>query len=315
MAKKGLGKGLGSLLPAAESSRPVDIFFEPNDSFGKLIQQAGGYLQNIPLELIQPNPKQPRKSFNEAELNELANSIKLVGVLEPIRVRQMTASGQTFYQLIMGERRTRATELAGLTEIPAIVQFTDEDDLLRLALFENIHRADLSPLEEAAAYQQLMNDFGYTQNELATQVAKARSTITNTLRILKLPPSVLTKIDKGTITKGHANALGSLSDKAKIEEIASRIEQENLTVRDLEEIIYSPTEVSLTKSAPTRKTPRNELLANFERNLENYFNTSVEIRAGQRKPYRGNISIRFASEQDLQRIINLIEPGLTFIDE
>jgi ParB family chromosome partitioning protein len=315
MTKKGLGKGLGSLLPEAKSSRPVDVFFEPKDSFEKMIQKTGGYLQNVPLSQIRPNPKQPRKSFSDSELQELANSIKLVGVLEPIRVRQKTESGQTFYELIMGERRTRAAELAGLTEIPAIVQFTEEDDLLRLALFENIHRVDLSPLEEAAAYQQLMNDFGYTQNELAAQVAKARSTISNTLRILKLPPSVLAKLENGTISKGHANALGSLSDDVAIEQIANRIEKENLSVRDVEQIVYSPTVVSLDKPPQPRKGQLSELLSNFERNLENYFNTPVEIRSAQRKPVRGSISIRFASEEDLQRIINLISPELSFIDD
>jgi ParB family chromosome partitioning protein len=315
MAKKGLGKGLGSLLPEAKESRPVDVFFEPKDSFEKMVQKTGGYLQNIPVDQIRPNPKQPRKTFNQSELQELADSIKMVGVLEPIRVRQKIDTGETFFELIMGERRTRASELAGLSEIPAIVQFTEEDDLLRLALFENIHRADLNPLEEAAAYQQLMNDFGYTQNELASQVAKARSTISNTLRILKLPPSVLAKLEKGTITKGHANALGSLSDDAFVEEIAERIEKENLSVRDVEQIVYSPTIVSLVKTPKPKNQQLSELMANFERTLSDFFNTRVEIRSFDGQKARGTVSIHFASEEDLQRIINLISSQLNFFDE
>jgi ParB family chromosome partitioning protein len=314
--KKGLGKGLGALIPEVSDSSPVDVFFNPQSNLEKLTQESGGYFQEIPINEIRPNPKQPRRSFDEDQLLELAESIKLVGVLEPIRVQQKTDAGQIYFELIMGERRKRASELAGMETIPAIIQFTENDELLRHALFENIHRVNLSPLEEAAAYQQMMNDFGYTQTELAKQVAKGRSTITNILRILKLPAKVQAQLESGEISKGHANAILSLDDPKDMENLANQIVRDHLSVREAEQIAYAPTVVTLDKNLIEKEDQRSALIDEYELSLEEYFNTRVLIKLGGNRKDHGTLRIDFGSMEDLDRIIELINPDLSdFTDE
>jgi ParB family chromosome partitioning protein len=306
---------LGALIPEAPHSRPVDVFFNPQSNLDKLTQESGAYFQEIPVNEIRPNPKQPRRNFDEDQLLELAETIKLVGVLQPIRVQQKTDEGQIYYELIAGERRKRASELAGKETIPAIIQFTENDELLRHALFENIHRVDLSPLEEAAAYQQMMNDFGYTQIELAKQVAKGRSTITNILRILKLPAQVQAKLESGELSKGHANAILALEDPKDMENLANQIVRDHLSVREAEQIAYAPTVVSLEKNVREKDDKKSALIDEYEMNLEEYFSTRVKIKLGGQLKDHGTLRIDFGSLEDLERIIELISSNLSVMVE
>jgi len=287
--KGGLGRGLDALIPT--SVMPTEIK-----------TQSGVVTANrdeIDVNNISANPKQPRTVFDEDQLTELALSIKEVGLLQPPVVRSI---GNGKYQLIMGERRFRAAKLAGLKSIPVIVRQTSDDQLLREALIENIHRSQLNPLEEGAAYQQLLNDFSYTHDELAVKLSKSRPAITNTMRLLNLPPSVQRKVAAGIISAGHARALLSLTDEKEIENLANRIVAEGLTVRAVEEIVA--TGAAKVKGGSVRSgkiiAPK---LKEISDQLSDYLDTRVNVELGKQK---GKIVIEFATIEDLERISKVI---------
>jgi ParB family chromosome partitioning protein len=283
--KGGLGRGLDALIP--NSVIPAEI----TTPSGVVVADRN----EIEINLISPNPKQPRTVFDEDQLNELAASIKEVGLLQPPVVRSI---GNGKYQLIMGERRYRAAKLAGLKLIPVIIRQTPDDQLLREALVENIHRSQLNPLEEGAAYQQLLNDFGYTHDELADRLGKSRPAITNTMRLLNLPISVQRRVAAGVLTAGHARALLSLSDEKEIEALANRIVAEGLTVRAVEEIVA--TGGAKIKGGSIK---RGKLLAprlkEIGAQLSDALDTRVSVELGKKK---GKIVIEFATVEDLERI-------------
>jgi ParB family chromosome partitioning protein len=283
--KGGLGRGLDALIP--NSIIPAEI----TTPSGVVVADRN----EIEINLISPNPKQPRTVFDEDQLNELAASIKEVGLLQPPVVRSI---GNGKYQLIMGERRYRAAKLAGLKSIPVIIRQTPDDQLLREALVENIHRSQLNPLEEGAAYQQLLNDFGYTHDELADRLGKSRPAITNTMRLLNLPISVQRRVAAGVLTAGHARALLSLSDEKEIEALANRIVAEGLTVRAVEEIVA--TGGAKIKGGSIK---RGKLLAprlkEIGAQLSDALDTRVSVELGKKK---GKIVIEFATVEDLERI-------------
>lgn len=282
----------------------------------QLVPVPGASFAEIPIDQIVPNTKQPREVFNEEDLTELSASIKEVGVLQPVVVRTIPATGRSTklkefiaekpgarYELIMGERRLRASELAGETTIPAIIRETEDGDLLRDALLENLHRSQLNPLEEASAYQQLMADFGATQDELAKRIARSRPQIANTLRLLKLPPSVQKKVAAQVISAGHARALLALSTPEEMERLADRIVQEGLSVRTTEEIVR----LGKIKAAAPPRSRRQQSLSPLGESvvsaLSDAYDTRVSITEGRRK---GKIVIEFAGADDLQRIADLI---------
>ena len=283
--KGGLGRGLDALIPT--SVMPAEI----KTQAGVLTASR----DEIDVNNISANPKQPRTVFDEDLLTELALSIKEVGLLQPPVVRSI---GNGKYQLIMGERRFRAAKLAGLKSIPVIIRQTSDDQLLREALIENIHRSQLNPLEEGAAYQQLLNDFSYTHDELATKLSKSRPAITNTMRLLNLPPAVQRKVAAGVISAGHARALLSLTDEKEIENLANRIVAEGLTVRAVEEIVA--TGGAKVKSGGIRSgkivAPK---LKQISEALSDRLDTRVNIELGKKK---GKIVIEFATIEDLERI-------------
>ena len=287
--KGGLGRGLDALIPT--SVMPTEIK-----------TQSGVLTANrdeIDVNNISANPKQPRTVFDEDQLTELALSIKEVGLLQPPVVRSI---GNGKYQLIMGERRFRAAKLAGLKSIPVIIRQTSDDQLLREALIENIHRSQLNPLEEGAAYQQLLNDFSYTHDELAVKLSKSRPAITNTMRLLNLPPSVQRKVAAGVISAGHARALLSLTDEKEIENLANRIVAEGLTVRAVEEIVA--TGAAKVKGGSVRSgkiiAPK---LKEISDQLSDHLDTRVNVELGKQK---GKIVIEFATIEDLERISKVI---------
>jgi ParB family chromosome partitioning protein len=287
--KGGLGRGLDALIPT--SVMPTEIK-----------TQSGVLTANrdeIDVNNISANPKQPRTVFDEDQLTELALSIKEVGLLQPPVVRSI---GNGKYQLIMGERRFRAAKLAGLKSIPVIIRQTSDDQLLREALIENIHRSQLNPLEEGAAYQQLLNDFSYTHDELAVKLSKSRPAITNTMRLLNLPPSVQRKVAAGVISAGHARALLSLTDEKEIENLANRIVAEGLTVRAVEEIVA--TGAAKVKGGSVRSgkiiAPK---LKEISDKLSDHLDTRVNVELGKQK---GKIVIEFATIEDLERISKVI---------
>jgi ParB family chromosome partitioning protein len=261
----------------------------------------------VPLDGIVPNPRQPRAAFDEDSLQELADSIKEVGLLQPVVVRRAAAGPDGGYELVMGERRWRASRLAGLTEIPAIVRQTDESDMLRDALLENLHRTQLNPLEEAAAYRQLLDDFGCTQEELSARIARSRPQISNTLRLLRLPPLVQRRVAAGVLSAGHARALLGLEDPAAMERLAQRIIAEGLSVRTAEELValgeVPPAEQP--KRAVVRPGGRRDALDALQDRLADKLDTKVTVTLGKAK---GRIAIEFASLADLNRIVGLIDP-------
>ena len=283
--KGGLGRGLDALIPTSimptEIKTPSGVVTANRDE--------------IDLNNISANPKQPRTAFDEDQLTELALSIKEVGLLQPPVVRSI---GNGKYQLIMGERRFRAAKLAGLKSIPVIIRQTADDQLLREALIENIHRSQLNPLEEGAAYQQLLNDFSYTHDELAAKLSKSRPAITNTMRLLNLPPSVQRKVAAGVISAGHARALLSLTDEKEIENLANRIVAEGLTVRAVEEIVSTGGAKVKAGSIRSGKiiAPK---LKEVSDQLSDHLDTRVGVELGKQK---GKIVIEFATIEDLERI-------------
>lgn len=268
----------------------------------------GATFAEISVMDIHPNRKQPRQDFDEDELAELAFSVKELGVLQPIVVRPSHEKGEQKYELVMGERRWRAVQEAGLAVIPAIIRDTADDDLLRDALLENLHRAQLNPLEEAAAYQQLMEEFGATQEQLSERIGRSRPQISNTLRLLRLPALVQRRVAAGVLSSGHARALLALTDPAEMERVAQRIVAEGLSVRATEELVALSD--GLKRHATKRKTPvtrHDDRLGYIADAFSDKLDTIVKIQLGARK---GKMTIEFASVEDLNRIIDVLDPKL-----
>jgi ParB family chromosome partitioning protein len=280
----GLGTNLDSLIPTSLTVGTTEV-----------AQQ-----NEVPISAISPNPRQPRTHFDEEALNELIASIKEIGILQPPVVRKVSEGR---YELIMGERRFRAAKAAGLTTIPVIIRQTPDNELLREALIENIHRSQLNPLEEAAAYAGLLDDFGCTHDELATKLGRSRPLISNMLRLLNLPASVQRKVAAGVISAGHARALLGLSDEKEIEKLAHRIVAEGLSVRATEEIVATTNPIKKSGKAKSAVGISGTALASAEL-LSDYLDTRVSIEQGKGK---GKITIEFAGSEDLQRIVELIE--------
>ncbi|MEI7549574.1 MAG: ParB/RepB/Spo0J family partition protein [Actinomycetes bacterium] len=314
--KGGLGRGLGALIPHSSPSKPVEnsslkesksqvneVSTTPARPVDNSQSSLEGLLRlaTVSIKSISANPRQPRQIFEPEALAELAASIKEVGLLQPPVVRAL-AHGK--YELIMGERRLRASKEAGLSEITVIVKESEDDDLLRDALLENLHRAQLNPLEEAAAYEQLLKDFGCTQEELATRIGRSRPQISNTLRLLKLPPSVAKRVAAGVLSAGHARALLSLSSSEEIERLASKIVAEGLSVRAVEEIVAMGGLEDEKKTRTKHARPTSPRLAEISSRLSDQLDTRVKIELGRSK---GKISIEFASVDDLERILGVIE--------
>ncbi|MEX5256527.1 ParB/RepB/Spo0J family partition protein [Kocuria sp. CPCC 205281] len=294
--------------PPAASRAEGDVSRETDADREELAAVPGATFAEIPVTSIHPNRKQPRQVFDEEELAELAYSIGELGVLQPIVVRPTRENGEQSYELVMGERRWRATQRAGLPTIPAIVRETADDDLLRDALLENLHRSQLNPLEEAAAYQQLLEEFGTTQEELSRRIGRSRPQISNTIRLLRLPPLVQRRVAAGVLSSGHARALLSLADPAEMERLAQRVVAEGLSVRATEEAVQL-TEAGerkpQRKSAPAGRNK--ERLDYIAEAFSDRLDTSVRIALGARK---GRMTIEFASVEDLNRIIEVLDPGM-----
>ncbi|MEN2738636.1 ParB/RepB/Spo0J family partition protein [Microbacterium sp. X-17] len=296
MAKRtGLGRGIGALIPTTEATqtRPVDVFFPESPSETDLVEVPGARLVQLDPHTIVPNPRQPRSIFDADELTELVHSVREFGVLQPVVVRQLSDGT---HELIMGERRTRAAREAGLATIPAIVRDTADEDLLRDALLENLHRSQLNPLEEASAYQQLLEDFGITQEQLATRIGRSRPQISNTIRLLRLPVPVQQRVAAGVLSAGHARALLSLDDIEEMQRLADKIVNEELSVRQAEAAV---------KAAPTRRVApkagvRRGHLDEIAQRLGDRLNTRVRVSLSAKK---GQISIDFATIDDLNRIL------------
>ncbi|MER6121190.1 ParB/RepB/Spo0J family partition protein [Streptomyces sp. NPDC001795] len=343
--RRGLGRGLGALIPAAPTGEkaappaamggpsatpaavpvlttdrgvaaakvttlpPVSHETEEPSMNGTAETPAspiGAHFAELPLDSITPNPRQPREVFDEDALAELVTSIKEVGLLQPIVVRQV---GPARYELIMGERRWRASREAGLEAIPAIVRATDDEKLLLDALLENLHRAQLNPLEEAAAYDQLLKDFNCTHDQLADRIGRSRPQVSNTLRLLKLSPAVQRRVAAGVLSAGHARALLSVEDSEEQDRLAHRIVAEGLSVRAVEEIVTLMG--SRPQSAPRSKGPRagarvSPALSDLATRLSDRFETRVKVDLGQKK---GKITVEFASMDDLERILSTLAPG------
>jgi len=282
----GLGRGLGALIPAG-----VDI--------------SPGGLAELPISAIRPNPQQPREHFDEEALAALAESIREVGVLQPVLVRESDDG----YELIAGERRWRAARRVGLQTIPAIARVADDASMLQQAIVENVQREQLNPLEEAAAYQQLIEDFSFTHDEVATRVGKSRTTITNTLRLLQLPPSIQRHLKDGTLRMGHARALLGTPDRAFQEQLARRAANEDLSVREVEEAIRRREETQADRAA-AKATPSSRLrppgLLELEELLGDYLETRVRITMG---PRHGRVQVDFANLEDLERIYRAMTQG------
>ncbi|MFD9358194.1 ParB/RepB/Spo0J family partition protein [Streptomyces sp. NPDC060031] len=347
--RRGLGRGLGALIPAApqektpsvigsgstspsavpvlpsergvaaaklaalaqadvsrETSVPVVAVDEPEPVGPEANVVAGATFAELAMDAITPNPRQPREVFDEDALAELVTSIQEVGLLQPVVVRQ---SGPGRYELIMGERRWRACREAGLDRIPAIIRATDDEKLLLDALLENLHRAQLNPLEEAAAYDQLLQDFNCTHDQLADRIGRSRPQVSNTLRLLKLSPPVQRRVAAGVISAGHARALLSVEDSEEQDRLAHRIVAEGLSVRAVEEIV---TLMASEPSSPVKpKGPRagarvSPALSELATRLSDRFETRVKVDLGQK---RGKITVEFASMEDLERILGTLAPG------
>jgi ParB family chromosome partitioning protein len=311
--RRGLGRGLGALIPESplladgDAARGADQSAGPAsagsaDSPAAPVEVFGAHYKEISVSAITPNPRQPRRTFDEDTLEELAESIRQVGLLQPVVVR---AAGPGRYELIMGERRWRASERAGLTEIGAIVKQTQDNDLLRDALIENLHRQQLDPLEEAAAYQQLLDDFGATHEELARKVGRSRPHISNTLRLLNLPPAVQKRVAAGVLSAGHARALLGLDDPAAQERLAVRIVAEGLSVRNVEEIVSLGGDGAPRKRAPAGRQPVAPGLRRLADRLSDLFETRVKVEMNRHK---GKIIVEFATPDDLERIVKAMSP-------
>ena len=294
----GLGKGLGALIPTAPTD---DMAAEPAP--GAPLPVEGARFDELPIDAIEPNPRQPREDFDAEALAELVTSIREVGVLQPVVVRD---AGGGRYQLVMGERRWRASREAGLDVLPAIIRETPDDALLRDALLENLHRQQLNPLEEAAAYQQLLAEFGATHEQLADRLGRSRSHVSNTIRLLQLPGGVQRRVAAGVLSAGHARALLALDDPAAQESLAVRIVSEGLSVRAVEEI------VAVGDREPTHRSPRARRpvapgVAVLAERLSDLLETRVSVELGRR---RGKLVVQFATIDDLERIVAQIAPQI-----
>ena len=294
----GLGRGIGSLIPEGDRNA-VDVFFGSDNKQPIGVEVApGARLAQLDLDQITPNPQQPRTVFEAEAFAELVHSIREFGVLQPIVVRPLGAG----YELIMGERRLRASKEAGLVSIPAVVRETADENMLRDALLENIHRANLNPLEEASAYKQMLEDFGTTQDQLADKLGRSRPQITNTLRLLKLPMDVQDKVAAGVLSAGHARALLSTNDETTMRALASRVIREGISVRGLEEIV-SGAKVKPGK-ATIRPGGKQDMLKELAEEVGDHLNTVVKISIGRKK---GQMVIEFGNLVDLRRIIQDIK--------
>ena len=326
--RRGLGRGLGSLIPTAPLAAPVaesapDQASAATGSSGAsaaeaagtpagpgasaaraeqpLVEVDGAYFAELPIASIVPNAVQPRQVFDEEAMAELVHSITEVGLLQPIVVR---ATGADQFELIMGERRWRASQEAGLTAIPAIVRQTDDIDMLRDALLENLHRSQLNPLEEASAYAQLLEDFGCTHEELAGRIGRSRPQISNTLRLLKLSPAVQRRVAAGVLSAGHARSLLSVADAEIQDRLASRVVAEGISVRALEEIV-AVGDTGRPETRTQRRRPTAPGLTELSDRLSDRLETRVKVDLGQRK---GKITVEFATLEDLRRIVDVIDP-------
>jgi ParB family transcriptional regulator, chromosome partitioning protein len=314
--KGGLGRGLAALIPTGPTA--VDLAPRPAPGLDRALPRpvavpdplpdpepvptdAAEY-REVPVGAIHPNPKQPRTAFDEEALAELEHSIREFGLLQPVVVREV---GRGSYQLVMGERRWRAAQRAGLERIPAIIRRTTDDAMLRDALLENIHRAQLNPLDEAAAYEQLLAEFGVTHTELADRLGRSRPVVTNTIRLLKLPVPVQRRVAAGVLSAGHARALLGLEDAGQQEDLAARIVAEGMSVRATEEAVVL---LRRERPAPARPARRRAALTpameNLAERLSDTFETRVKVEVGQRK---GRIVVEFGSAEDFERIARMIE--------
>lgn len=297
----GLGRGLGALIPTVEEGYAATGATASAEGSPRRV--TGAYFEELPTTSITPNPRQPRQAMDEEALAELGTSIREVGLLQPVVVRKLAPER---YELVMGERRWRAAGQAGLQRIPAIVRDTGDDALLRDALMENLHREQLNPLEEAAAYQQLLDDFGVTHEQLAGRIGRSRPHITNTLRLLSLPPPVQRRVAAGVLAAGHARALLALDDPERQDQLAQRIVAEGLSVRAVEEIIALGDADAQPKPRRTQgKQPVAPALRELAGRLSERFETRVKVDLGKRK---GKIVVEFASIDDLERIVAAMAP-------
>jgi ParB family chromosome partitioning protein len=309
--RTGLGRGIGALIPTSDDTaeRPVDVFFPAGREAGEgLLAVPGARLANLDPHDIAPNPQQPRHEFDPDELQELVVSIREYGVLQPIVVRPRSGAGagEPQYELIMGERRLRATKLAGVATIPAVVKSTADEAMLRDALLENIHRAQLNPLEEASAYQQLLSDFGITQEQLAEKIGRSRPQITNTIRLLRLPEPIQRKVAAGVLTAGHGRAILTLDTPEAMERLANKIVNEELSVRAAE-AAAGLVSTKAPRSAKPSAGKRQGQLDEIAERLGDRLNTRVKVTLGASK---GTVVIDFATVADLNRILQeLGEPG------
>ncbi|GAA4550563.1 ParB/RepB/Spo0J family partition protein [Amycolatopsis samaneae] len=324
----GLGRGLAALIPTGPAntggpapSAPADPapaktpdgskedsgWFAANGAAGSHGGAvAGAVYREVPVSAIKPNPKQPRQVFDEEALAELEHSIREFGLMQPIVVREL---GDDEYELVMGERRLRASQQAELEAIPAIVRQTADESMLRDALLENIHRVQLNPLEEAAAYQQLLDEFAVTHEELASRIGRSRPVITNTIRLLKLPLPVQRRVAAGVLSAGHARALLSLDDAESQEELAARIVAEGMSVRATEEAVtLKKSEKPAKPKAAPRKPMQAPGLQDLANRLSDRFDTRVKVDLGRRK---GRIVLEFGSVDDLERIVALMDENTT----
>ncbi|NNC12596.1 ParB/RepB/Spo0J family partition protein [Planctomonas sp. JC2975] len=310
--RTGLGRGIGALIPTTDSDthRPIDVFFSEDhgttpvmtaESDG-LVAVPGARLASLSPDDIVPNAQQPRTEFDQEALDELVASIREVGVLQPVVVRPLTGLPGK-YELIMGERRLRASKTLGLETIPAVVKETADEDMLRDALLENLHRSQLNPLEEASAYQQLLADFGITQDELATKIGRSRPQITNTIRLLKLPAPVQQRVAAGVLTAGHARAILAAGDPEAMQKIADKIVNEDLSVRAAEALVSPSAKPAKPRPAAGKRQGHLNEVAD---RLGDRLNTRVKVTLGARK---GQVTIEFASVQDLNRILGEIGEG------
>jgi ParB family chromosome partitioning protein len=316
--RRGLGRGLGSLIPTGPRAESATTDEQSTGSSGAVpttgeaadrVDEAapapelvgGSYFTELPPASITPNPMQPRQVFDEDAMAELVTSIGEVGLLQPIVVRPL---GEERYELVMGERRWRAAQQAGLERIPAIVRQTGDDDMLRDALLENLHRSQLNPLEEAAAYQQLLEDFGCTHDELAGRIGRSRPQISNTLRLLKLSPAVQRRVAAGVLSAGHARSLLAVEDPEAQDRLAGRVVSEGISVRGLEEIVAVGDHGS-APARPRRARPKAPGLTEIADRLSDRLDTRVKVDLGKTK---GKITVEFASLADLRRIVDVMDP-------
>jgi ParB family chromosome partitioning protein len=303
--RRGLGRGLGSLIPTAPVAPPDD---EPAVDAAAAAPAPdlppvpeGAYFADLPIGQIAPNRVQPREVFDEEAMAELVHSIREIGLLQPVVVRR---TGPEAFELVMGERRWRAAQEAGLEHIPAIVRQTDDADMLRDALLENLHRAQLNPLEEAAAYSQLLEDFSCTHEELAERIGRSRPQISNTIRLLKLSPPVQRRVAAGVLSAGHARSLLAVEDPDLQDRLAARVVAEGISVRGLEEIV-TVGDTGAKEPQVRRRKPTAPGLQDLAERLSDRLETRVKVDLGQRK---GRITVEFASLDDLRRIVDIMDP-------